>query len=80
MVWKDCFGRDLIDGEDVIVGVVDNEKIELHAGIILELNENDIYITYNGWNSNGTEYTVGKYFLKEDYPTGVIKDIFKVFN
>lgn len=80
MIWKDCFDRTLINGEDVVVGVIKNDKVELHSGVILELNESDLYLTYNGWNPSGTEYTVGKYYLKEDYPTGVIKDIFKIFN
>ena len=80
MAWKDCFERRLVEGEDVIVGVInDDGKVELHAGIILQLNEKDVLLSYNGWNPSGTEYTVEKYYLEEEYPTNTINDIFKIF-
>lgn len=81
MIWKDCFERELFPGEDVVVGILeDSGRVELHSGIILEINEGEVLLTYNGWNPSGSEYTVEKYYLKEDYPTGVIKDIFRIFS
>ena len=84
-VWKDCFERPLEDGEDVIVAIMGKDnRPELHCGVILDLNDSEVEVTYNGWNGE-EEYTKSITFNKDSesptsYPDGVIDSLFKIFN
>ena len=81
MIWKDCFGRPLVDGEDAVVGIIgDDGNVELHSAVILELYDEDVFLSYNGWDENGEEYTVDKLYTEKDYPDGIIKSLFKILN
>lgn len=80
MFWKDCFGKELVVGEDVIIGITDvwNEPI-LHSGIVLTLDEEKCLITYNSWEGE-IESTYNTTFYKFQYEDGIIKCVYKILN
>lgn len=79
LIWKGCFERELRVGEDIVVAISnDGGEPELHAGIVLELEEGYCLISYNGWVAEN-EYTREVAYSPTDYPTGVIKRVFKIF-
>lgn len=78
MVWKDCFGRELKNGEDVIIAINDawNEP-RLYSGIILEMNDAQCFVTYNSWD--GEEETVYDTTICDfQYEDGIVKCIYKI--
>ena len=75
MVWKDCFGRVLKQGEDVILS---NDSM-LRSGIVIELNDDNVLISYNFWI--GEQECVEDMRLWDfEYPDGIISRVYKIFN
>lgn len=79
MVWKDCFERELKQGEDVIIGFPDNCNAVLRSGIVIELSEDAVLISFNFW-IDGKEYVDEIHCWRSQYPDGIISRVYKIFN
>ena len=67
-MFKDFVGEKLKEGRDVVVIA----SCSLHSGIIHEITDTYVRLSYNGWHTDGTEYVKEKTYTLEDYPDGVI--------
>lgn len=78
MEWKDCFGRELKKGDDIIFAINgDWNQPELHTGIVINMNNDNFYITYNCWDK-GEEHIYDIKLYPFEYEDGIIKCVYKL--
>ena len=70
-MFTDFLGEKLKEGCDVVVNVA----CSLHSGIIHEVTDTTVRLSYNGWHDNGEEYEVEQVYTAEEYPDGMIDKI-----
>ena len=58
MYWFDCFGAQLFDGDDILIGIKSpyEDNMSLHSAVVISQENNVISISYNGWVDD-KEYT-----------------------
>ena len=71
MAFTDFIGDRIKRNMDVVVTVAG----KLHTGIVHEVADDHVRISYNGWHDNGEEYVREKQFTLEEYPDGQIDKI-----
>lgn len=79
MIWKDCFGRPLVKGEDIVIGghYGFDSQIALTAGIVIDMDDENITISYNWWEGEVESTGEIKYPVFQ-YPDGAVKCICKL--
>ena len=80
MVWRDCFGKELVKGEDIIIAINGewNQPV-MHSGIVIEMDNSICYVTYNSWEGD-KEYVHDEKFYNFYYEDGIIKCVYKLNN
>ena len=77
-VWKDCFEQKLGVGEDVIVAILEHDSVELHSGIVIDISDDRVWVSFNGFYPDGCEYE-GTYFATiVDFPDRVAKTLYRL--
>lgn len=75
--WFDSFGRPLTKGCDVVYGVDTVDGVRLESGIVHEITESMLSMSYNSWK-DGDEAVYDVTFNAEDYPSKVIPSVYKI--
>lgn len=79
--WKDCFGRVLREGEDVVVGIINkmegDGKVELHSGIVMGIKATAVLISYNSWEGEHEFVNTARFNLY-DYQDGILANVYKI--
>ena len=78
--WYDCFQHELREGDDVIIAEERNGELGLKSGIIHNICDDWVTVSYNHWEPDGQEITGLHYVTKEGYPDRVAKIIYKINN
>ncbi|MBR1435655.1 MAG: hypothetical protein IJ584_11160 [Bacteroidales bacterium] len=73
-MFLDCFGRGLVDGEDVIISLGKNS---LHCGIVMEISDTDLKIICQYWDGD-REYSRWKSFSCEKGATKQLHSVYKI--
>lgn len=77
MIWRDCFDRPFIVGEDVIYGIVPNGEVEMRSGVVFEIEDDRLTISYNEWIGED-EFVYSAEFTERRYPDGKIPCLCKL--
>ena len=79
MVWKDCFGKELKKGEDVIFAIIgDWNQPELHSAIVIDMDNSCCHVTFNSWEGDEERVHDIKIYIYE-YEDGIIKCLYKLY-
>lgn len=73
-MFTDFLGRELIDGEDVIVSLGQNR---LHCGVVMETGATKLEIICQYWNGD-REYSCMKVFEGEDGKVNRLPSVYKI--
>lgn len=76
--WKDCFGRELKAGEDVVYAKIVNDEVQMHSGVIFEVNADSLIFSYNEWIGE-EEYVYSEMVCDGKYPDNTVPYICKIF-
>lgn len=75
--WKDCFGRRLVKGADVVYA----RNVErLESGIVHEITDEYVEMSYNMWTEDGIEKVRTKRFTINKYPNKEITRIYQIYS
>ena len=77
MAWFDSFGKLLTKGCDVVYGVDTVDGVRLESGIIHEITDDHVSMSYNSWK-DGDEEVYDVTFNAKDYLSKVIPSIYKI--
>lgn len=72
-MWKDCFGKKLSVGDDVIITINNC----LYSGIITEMNDKCCRLFYNNWVDDKEE-EFGVFFHSSNHEDNKLKNVYKI--
>jgi hypothetical protein len=78
MEWKDCFGKPLKEGSDVVYAKwLPYGGVEMHSGVIHKLSEESIEFSFNRWDGDEEEVLSAE-LRHNDFKDGIVRCMYKI--